>query len=102
MIGYVDDKIRLEFNGSCLKQTQIQYTHRTIVNIYIFDELGASDSNDSDPTLKNCLFGTVTLTKNADIDKYKYRLDLLVIFMILLLVMMLLLLMILKVFIGIW
>ena len=72
MIGYVDDKIRLEFNGSCLKQTQIQYTHRTIVNIYIFDELGASDSNDSDPTLKNCLFGTVTLTKNADIEKYGY------------------------------
>ena len=24
------------------------------------------------PTLKNCLFGTVTLTENADIDKYKY------------------------------
>ena len=29
-------------------------------------------SNGSDPTLKNCLFGAVTLTKNADIDKYKY------------------------------
>ena len=25
-----------------------------------------------DSTLKNCLFGTVTLTKNADIDKYGY------------------------------
>ena len=24
------------------------------------------------PTLKNCLFGTVTLTENADTDKYKY------------------------------
>ena len=23
------------------------------------------------PTLENCLFGTVSLTKNADIDKYK-------------------------------
>ena len=23
-------------------------------------------------TLENCLFGAVTLTKNADIDKYKY------------------------------
>ena len=23
-------------------------------------------------TLVNCLFGAVTLTKNADIDKYKY------------------------------
>ena len=34
--------------------------------------MGASTSNDSDSTLKNCLFGAVTLTKNADIDKYKY------------------------------
>ena len=33
--------------------------------------MGASSSN-NDPTLKNCLFGAVTLTKNADIDKYKY------------------------------
>ena len=23
-------------------------------------------------TLKNCLFGVVTVTKNADIDKYEY------------------------------
>ena len=29
-------------------------------------------SHDSDPTLKKCLFGAVTLTKNADIEKYKY------------------------------
>ena len=34
--------------------------------------MGASTSNISDPTLKNCLFGAVTLTKNADIDKYRY------------------------------
>ena len=35
-------------------------------------ELGASSSNDSDPTLQNCLFSAVTLTKNTDIDKYGY------------------------------
>ena len=35
-------------------------------------ELGASSSHTNDPTLKNCLFGTVTLSKNADIDKYGY------------------------------
>ena len=34
--------------------------------------MGASRSSDSDPTLKNCLFGAVTLTKNADIEKYRY------------------------------
>ena len=31
-----------------------------------------SSSNFSDPTLKHCLFGPVTLNKNADIEKYKY------------------------------
>ena len=35
-------------------------------------ELGASSSHNNDPTLKNCLFGAVTLTKNADIDNYDY------------------------------
>ena len=34
--------------------------------------MDASSSNVNDPTLKNCLFGAVTLTKNADIDKYGY------------------------------
>ena len=43
-----------------------------MVNIYIVYELSASTSNDDDPTLKNCLFGAVTLTKNADIEKYGY------------------------------
>ena len=42
------------------------------MNIYIVYELGASSSNFKDPTLKNCLFVAVTLTKNADIDKYGY------------------------------
>ena len=65
-------KTRVKFIGSCLKQPKISYTHRTIVNTYIVFEFGASGSNDNDPTLKNCLFVAVTLTKNADIDKYGY------------------------------
>ena len=42
------------------------------VNVYIVYELGASSSSNSDPTLKDCLFGAVTLTKNADIEKHGY------------------------------
>ena len=42
------------------------------MNKKIAYELAASSSHDSDPTIKNCLFGAVTLTKNADIEKYKY------------------------------
>ena len=72
LIDYLGKKIRAKFTGSCLKQPKSSYTHGTIVNIYIVYELGASDSNDNDPTLKNCLLAAVTLTKNADIHKYGY------------------------------
>ena len=34
--------------------------------------MGASSSQNNDPRLENCLFAPVTLTKNTDIDKYKY------------------------------
>ena len=56
-------KTRVKFNGSCLQQSKISYTHSTTVTIYIVYELGASGSHDNDPTLKNCLFGAITLTK---------------------------------------
>ena len=45
---------------------------KNVVNIYIVYELDAAGSNINGPTLKNCLFGAVTLTKNTDIDKYGY------------------------------
>ena len=71
LIDYVGNKIRVKFTGSCLKQSnKLTYTHGKVVNIYIVYELGASSSNVNDPTLKICLFGAVTLTKNVDIDKY--------------------------------
>ena len=71
-VSYYGTKTRVKFTGSCLKQPKISYTHGKVVNIYIVYELGASSSHNNDPTLKNCLFGTVTLTKNADIDKSGY------------------------------
>ena len=72
LTDYLASKMRLKFSGSCLKQPKLQCTHGTIVNIYTVYELGASGSNNNGPILKNCLFGAVTLTKNADIDKYRY------------------------------
>ena len=54
-----------------MKQSKITYTHKKIVNIYIFYALSASNSHSDDPTLKNCLFGAVMVTKNADIVKYE-------------------------------
>ena len=73
LIDYYGSKVRVKFNKGCLKQSNnLTYDYGSRVNIYIVYELGASSSNNSDPTLKNCLFGTVTLTKNADIEKYGY------------------------------
>ena len=71
-LSYVDYRIRVTFTGSCLKQPKIAHTHKKVVNIYIVYKLGASTSHTDDPALKNCLFGAVSLTKDADIDKYGY------------------------------
>ena len=70
-LNYYGTKTRVKFTGSFLKQPKISYREK-LVNIYILYELGAYSSHNNDPTLKNCLFGTVTLTENADIDKYGY------------------------------
>ena len=43
-----------------------------IVKIYIVYEISKSINISNYPTLENCLFGAVSLTKNADIDRYKY------------------------------
>ena len=72
LIGCYSYHIRVKFNGSILRQLKVTYTHGKIVYIYIVYELSTFSSNDDDPILKNCLFGAVTLTKNADVDKYRY------------------------------
>ena len=71
-LRYYGTKIRVEFSGSCLKQNKIAYSHGKIVNIYIVYKISKNCSISTYRTLENCLFGAVGLTKNADIDKYKY------------------------------
>ena len=66
-LSFFDTKIRVEFNGSCLKQDEITYDHGKVVNIYIVYEISSDYL-----TLENCLFVAVSLTKNADVDQYKY------------------------------
>ena len=68
-LSYSDTKIKVQFTRSCLKQPKFTFTHKKVVNIYTVYELGASSSHSSEPTIKNCLLGAVTLTKNADIEK---------------------------------
>ena len=71
-LNYYGTKTKIKFTGSCLKQSSHIFTHKNVVNIYFVYELAASSSHTSDPTIKNFLFGAVTLTKNDDIEKYKY------------------------------
>ena len=74
-INYISntDKIRVKFTVTCLEQlNKLTYTHKKVVNIYTVYELGAPSYSNSDPTLKNCLYGAVTLKKNTDIEKYEY------------------------------
>ena len=54
-LSYYGTKTRVKLYGSCLKHTRVLYTHGTIANIYITQELGASGSHSDDPTLKNCV-----------------------------------------------
>ena len=66
--------IKLKFKGSCLKQEdKADFTPKNVVNFFVVQELDSwpRDLN-YDFTFKNCLFGRVKLTKNADPDEYSY------------------------------
>ena len=71
-LSYCGTKTRVEFSGRCLRQEQITFNYGKIVNIYIAYEISKNYNIRDYPTLENCLFGTVSLTKNADIDNNKH------------------------------
>ena len=55
-----------------MKQDKVTFNQRKVVNIYTVHEISKSINICDYPTLEFCLFGAVTLTKNADIGRYKY------------------------------
>ena len=61
----------INFNGHCfIDNTSIP---KKAINLYISYTLNPQLRNlNTEFTLGNCLFGSVKLTKNADLDKYKY------------------------------
>ena len=72
-VDYVGTKARMKFNGDCLKQEKITFNYGKIANIYIVYQIERSVDISSYPTLENCLFGAVKMTKhNNDVDLYKY------------------------------
>ena len=70
-LSHFGTKTRVDFRETCLKQDKTTFNHGKIVNIYIVYELNKLYSKTT-PTLVNCLYGAVSITKNVDIDKYKY------------------------------
>ena len=68
-----NSRIRLEFNGSCLKQDIAPFTPNNLVNLSIAYELNIwSQDVNAEFTLRDCLFRAVKLTKNAIPNKYSY------------------------------
>ena len=71
-LSYYGNKTRAEFNGSSLKQDIVALNHGKIVKIYIVYEISKSINVNNYPTLENCLFDAVKLTKHVHIDQYEY------------------------------
>ena len=62
----------MNFNGTCFIKKNISIPKK-VINPYIYYTLGPQLKNlNTDLTLANCLFGSGKLTKNADLNKYKY------------------------------
>ena len=61
----------INFNGHCLIKNNISIPKK-VINLYISYTLDHQLKNfNIDFTLGNCLFGSVKLTKNSDLGKYK-------------------------------
>ena len=71
-LSHYGTKAKSKLNGNCLKQDKATCNHGTIVNICIIYEISKNYNITNYPTLENCLFGAVSLTKHVDIDQYKY------------------------------
>ena len=68
-----NSRIKLEFKESCLKQDKSLFTPNNVVNLYIVYELNVwSQDLNAELTLRDCMFGNVQITINADPDKYYY------------------------------
>ena len=62
----------MNFNGHCLIKNNISIPKK-VINLYISYTLGPQFSHsNTDFILNNCLFGSEKLSKNVDLDKYKY------------------------------
>ena len=66
-LDYYGTKTRVKPNGICLRQNSVTFNHEKVVRIYNVYEISKSINISDYLTLEKCLFGAVTLTKNADL-----------------------------------
>ena len=72
-LNYVNTKSRVTFDGSCLKQDKVTFTHKNLVHTFIVYEINLWPfTGGKDTLLRNSISGAVKWTKNTDFDKYKY------------------------------
>ena len=76
ILHYYGTKKEYIFDRACLKQDKVTFNHGKIVNIYIVYEIiriaNINGNRNNNLTVQNALFGAVGLTRNADVNKYKY------------------------------
>ena len=66
-LDYYGTKTRVKPNGICLRQNSVTFNHEKVVRTYNVYEISKSINISDYLTLEKCLFGAVTLTKNADL-----------------------------------
>ena len=76
ILNYYGTKTKVSFDMSCLKQDKVTFNHGKIVKIYIVYEIirtaNINGNRNNNLTVQNALFGEVSFTKNAEVDKYKH------------------------------
>ena len=66
-LNHINTKLRVNFDGSCLKQEKVTFTHKNVVKIYIVYGMNLWPyTQRADFMLENFLFGAVEFTKNTD------------------------------------
>ena len=67
-----DEKRYFPFKVDCLIRGKAKSEYGKIINIFIVYDLQSNRNYNPELTLENCLFGAIKVTKNADVNKFKY------------------------------
>ena len=71
VLEYDRREMNLKFSGGLLRQSRVTYNHGPKINIFIVYKLNTHTMN-TDFALRDCLFGSVKITKGKDPDNYVY------------------------------